>query len=219
MSAPGFRLRRTQGGFTLLEVLIATTLLGVMMLLLTGSLRIGVQSWDAGEERIARASRMFVVQNFLRTHIGSLLPVASTLKDGRMEPAFRGGQDALEYVAPLPEQVKVGGLYRFQLYVSKDGERKDLRMAILPYLSGPDQGKTVEPMDDLALLENIKDIKLSYLPRVFPGQNPMSQRQEIQWTDEWKNNQLPALIRLDIEPENEEPWPTLVIAPRTLVLR
>jgi general secretion pathway protein J len=219
MSAPGFRPRRTQGGFTLLEVLIGTTLLGVMMLLLTGSLRIGAESWDAGEERIARASRMFVVQNFLRNHIGSLLPVAGTARDGRMEPAFRGAPDALEYVAPLPEQVKTGGLYRFQLYVSKNGEHKDLRMTILPYLSGPDQGKAVEPIDDLAVLENIKDIKLSYLPRVFPGQNPMFQRQEIQWTDEWKNNQLPALIRVDIETENEEPWPTLVIAPRTLVLR
>lgn len=219
MIFPGHQ--RTSGGFTLLEVLIATTLLGVMMLLLTGSLRIGAESWDAGEERMARASRLYVVENFLRAHIGSLLPVAGTMKNGEMEPSFRGKHDFLTYVAPLPEQIKAGGLYRFELYVSQNGERKDLRMAILPYTSRPDQGDKLEPVDDLAILENIKELKLSYLPRPLQGMgiNPLQQDQLPQWTEEWEQPQLPALIRLDIEPMDEDPWPTLFIAPKTLMLR
>jgi general secretion pathway protein J len=216
--------RKAEGGFTLLEVLIGATLLAVMMLLLTGSLRIGAESWDTGEERMAKASRLYIVENFLRSHIGSLLPVAGTVKNGKMEPAFRGGRDTLNYVAPLPEQVKAGGLYRFELYVGKkDGDTKDLRMAILPYTTGPDKGQVEEPVDDLAILEDIKEFKLSYLPHVIQGSpfNPMMQQQNqpVQWTDEWQQNQLPALIRIDIEPEGEAPWPTLFIAPRTLMLR
>lgn len=207
-----------------MEVLIGATLLAVMMLLLTGSLRIGAESWDAGEERMAKASRLYVVENFLRTHIGSLLPVAGMLRNGQMEPAFRGGRDTLNYVAPLPEQVKAGGLFRFEIYISKNGETKDLRMAITPYSTIPDQREPEAPIDDLALLEDIKEFKLSYLPNSAQGFNfgqlqPMQNQQPVQWTDEWQQPQLPALIRVDIEPEGEDPWPTLFIAPKTMMLR
>jgi general secretion pathway protein J len=213
-----------QAGFTLMEVLIGATLLSIMMLLLTGSLRIGAESWDSGEARMARASRLFIVANFLRTHIGSLLPVAGTMKNGQMEPAFRGTRDSLAYVAPLPEQVKAGGLYRYELYVANKGEGRDLRVAILPYSTGPDQGKTQEPIDDLALLENVKEFKLAFLSRgsqnsPLDPSGDQGSNQPAQWTDEWREFQLPALIRIDIEPEGEPAWPTLFIAPRTLILR
>lgn len=207
-------------GFTLLEVLIATTLLAIMMLLLTSSLRIGAESWDAGEERMAQASRLFIVANFLRAHIASLLPVGGTVKNGQLEPAFRGGLDDLTYVAPLPEQVEAGGLYRFRLYLAEEGERRDLRMNITPYTTGPQQDETPEPLDDVPLLENVKAFRLSYLGPAGPGQsfNP-AQAQPLQWTGEWRNNQLPTLIRIDIEPEGEAPWPSLFIPIRTLMLR
>ncbi len=217
MSTSG--IRRDEAGFTLLEVVIGAALMGIMMLLLTGSLRIGAESWDAGEERMAKASRLFIVENFLRSHIGSLLPISGTKKNGDMDPAFRGGLDFLEYVAPLPEQVKAGGLYRFRLYVSKNGEHKALRMAVIPYQSGPDKGETVEPLDDLALVEDIAKFTVVYLPLVIQSPSPLAPREEVKWVEEWENPQLPALIKLDIEPANEERWPTLVIAPKTQMLR
>lgn len=210
-------------GFTLLEVMIATTLLAVMMLLLTGSLRIGASSWDAGEERITRASRMFIVQNFLRSHIGSLLPVTTTLSDGQIVAVFRGGSDSLEYVAPMPEQVNRGGLYKFNLYLARNGDTKDLRVAILPYVapSGAARRETVEPVDDLALLENVDAFRLSYLGPASPmASTPQLQgTRELTWTEDWTQGQPPILIRIDIEPENEAPWPSLVLAPRTQAIR
>ncbi len=208
-----------QAGFTLLEVIIGATLLSIMMVLLTGSLRIGAESWDAGEERMAKASRMFVVMNFLRGHIGSLLPVAGNKKNGDIDPAIRGWPDSLEYVAALPEQVKAGGLYKFRLYVSKNGGHQDLRMTITPHKVGGEQDDKVEPLDDLPLVENIEDFKLVYLPLVIQNMSPLGQREEVKWVEEWEQPQLPALIKLDIKPENEDPWPTLVIAPKTQMLR
>jgi general secretion pathway protein J len=194
-----------------------------MMLLLTGSLRIGAESWDAGEERMARASRLYVVENFLRTHIGSLMPVGNIVRNGRVEPAFRGGRDFLAYVAPLPEQVKIGGLYRFELYLAKNGDRQDLRMAILPYSTSIDKMSKpkAEPIDDLAVLENVGDFRLSYLPHPAQTANMTlsPQNPPLQWADEWQTNQIPALIRIDLRPADEEPWPSLFVAPRTLTLR
>jgi general secretion pathway protein J len=217
-------VRRTETGFTLIEVLIATTLLAVMMLLLTGSLRIGAASWDQGEERIQKASRMAVVQNFLRAHIASLLPVVSVSDTGQTSLAFHGSRDTLEYVAPLPEQVKLGGLYRFQLYLAQQGDRHDLRVAVIPYVGVRPGGKaeTVEPLDDLALVENVKDFRVAYFARpLAPGaiQPGAFQPKQNEWQEEWQMNQLPGLIRIEIEPEGEEPWPPLIVALRAQTLR
>ena len=56
-------------GFTLLEVLIATSILGIMMVLLFGSMRICIRSWEAGEAHMQKVSRMTVIQNFFRSHL------------------------------------------------------------------------------------------------------------------------------------------------------
>jgi general secretion pathway protein J len=203
---------RTAAGFTLLEVLIATSLLGMMMVVLTGSLRIGAASWDAGEERMAEAGRLFTVQNFLRHHIGSALPLTGTIEGGRTVFMFRGGINHLEYVAALPPQVHTGGLYRFSLYVSKGEEVRDLRLAIFPYQSGPNMKEVAEPVDDLVLMENIGSLRLNYWTRGNQQQSP-------EWLEEWEQNLLPALVRMEIEPAQGEPWPTLTIAPKIQRIR
>ena len=211
-----------QGGFTLIEILLAATLLSVMMLLLTGSLRIGAESWEAGEHRLAMASRLFVVENFLRNHIGGLLPVAGAMRNGEIEPSFRGTRDSLSYVAPMPEQIETGGLFRFELYLSKKQASSDLRMSITPYIANPKDGQSTALIDDLPILDNVDEFRVAYLPQPTPesGQNPAQFKpQPGQWTEEWRDYQLPGLIRIEIKPAGEDPWPTLYIAPKTRMLR
>lgn len=214
-----------QLGFTLMEVLLATALLGIMMVLLTGSLRIGATSWEAGEERLAKASRLFIVESFLRRHIGTLLPVTSVNSQGEMEPSFRGTADMLSYVAPLPDQLEGGGLYRFQLYVSGQDEHRALRIAIIPYSSGPsqNQGQSLsepKPVDDLALVEPLEHVKFAYFGPVNDAANPSPTGMPVgKWVQEWREYQLPTLIRIEIAREGEDPWPELLIAPKSLMLR
>jgi general secretion pathway protein J len=215
------RFNSLHKGFTLIEVLLATALLGIMMLLLTGSLRIGADSWEAGEERMAKASRLFIVESFLRRHIASLLPVSGVNKNGEMEPAFRGTANTLSYVAPLPDQLEGGGLYRFKLYVAGQDDNRALRVSIVPYQSDPNQSKTEpKPIDDLAIVEEVRNIAFSYYgPETTGGNAPPPGGPIGKWTDTWSDYQLPTLIRIDIEREGEDPWPTVMIAPRTLMLR
>lgn len=203
--------RRASAGFTLIEVLIATTLLGVMMLLLFGSLRIGVASWDSGEDRMARASRLFLVQNFLRNHIGSALPLVEMDESEGGATSLRGGEDWIEYVATMPPQIRSGGLYRFRLYVAGDGHQQDLKVAMRPYVSNPNSSGAAEPIEDVVLLEKLDRIKFSYLPENLR----IGQQNNSVWLAEWQQPRLPMLIRVQIEPENEDPWPDLVIALRT----
>lgn len=184
------------------------------MLLLLGSLRIGVNSWDSGEDKLSRASRLSLVENFLRSHIGGALPLVDMEDPQGVATSLRGGEDWMEYISTMPQQVRMGGLYRFRLYVAKNGNHNDLKVAMRPYVSNPNSAGSaaaVEPIEDVVLLENLGGIKFSYLPENLQGAQSVGEG----WLSEWQQPQLPVLIQVQIEPEDEEPWPHLVVALRT----
>ena len=54
-------------GFTLLELLISMSLLGLLMLGLFGGLRLGARVWEAGDQQSADRIRVEAVQRFIRT--------------------------------------------------------------------------------------------------------------------------------------------------------
>ena len=115
-------------GFTLLEVLIAASLLSIMMLLLLGSLRIGASSWENGEKDLERTSQFLVVQAFLRKHLSVAIPrpIGDPLRLGAQ---FIGTRSTLEYVGLLPAQIRPG-LYRFSFFLEARGGQKSLKLGV-----------------------------------------------------------------------------------------
>lgn len=208
-------------GFTLIEILIGTAILGIMMLILTGSLRIGAQSWEAGEARIERANRQFVVQNFLKRHIATLLPLSAVNAKGEMEPALNGIENAFSYIAALPDQLEGGGLYRFIIYLTGDEGNQAIRVSITPFQSNPkSELPPPQPIDDVVLLDQASYFQVSYFG-ISQEQNTQTTGGPPQprWTNIWHDYQLPLMIRIDMGRIGEPSWPTLLIAPKTQVLR
>jgi len=66
-----------RNGFTLIEVLIAMTLLSLMVTLLFGSLRICSQSWEQGENKMAEVNEAAVVYNFFQRYLSSAMPLSN----------------------------------------------------------------------------------------------------------------------------------------------
>ncbi|QSA96706.1 prepilin-type N-terminal cleavage/methylation domain-containing protein [Methylococcus sp. EFPC2] len=204
-----------QAGFTLIEVLIAATLLAVMMTLLLGSLRIGVRSWESGERRTADMNRMLTTQNFLRSHLSSTLPLRQTTAPGAdPDPSssallFDGGPDRLAYAGSLPPQVR-GGLYRFELYTEEHDDIRDLKLSIQPVYqaAGGSRGNEEGSIEDVTLVENLADLRIAYLASAQADQ-------PAEWQSEWRQPVLPALIRIEIALKGSPPWPPLTIAPRS----
>ena len=56
-------------GFTLLEILVAITLLGLLMAALFGGVRLGVRAWEASGTRLDNDTRLTAVQDFLRDRL------------------------------------------------------------------------------------------------------------------------------------------------------
>ncbi|WP_333874304.1 prepilin-type N-terminal cleavage/methylation domain-containing protein [Methylobacter sp.] len=69
-------------GFTLIEVLIAMSLLSIMVVLLFSSLRICAQSWEKGENKITEVNEVAVVYNFFQRHLSSAIPVSNDFMTG-----------------------------------------------------------------------------------------------------------------------------------------
>lgn len=199
-----------QLGFTLLEVMVAATLLAVMMALLMGGMRAGADSWEQGERVAERTSRLLVVDNFFRSHLSDIKPLFESGDDAGQatgappRPTFVGEPDFLRYAGTLPPQVR-GGLYKFKLYLAQEGGRSDLKLAMRPFSTG--SAGEQEPIEDVLVLENVASVRIAYYKKT-PGEN------QTRWVEEWHENFLPSLIRIDIEVRSEPAWPSIFVAPR-----
>ncbi len=199
------RLNRVRG-FTLVEVMIALTLLGIMMALLMSTFRAGAKSWDAGEKIASVTENQFVVQNFLRSYLENARPVVDDFSDeDESEFSFQGNESSVIFVAGLPANQDRGGLWRFSLGLEKNGRSKDLVALVEPFF--PELDEDAELSETLTLMSNVKTFKLSYF-----GKGEATDQDE-DWNDDWEEKtELPSLVKIELEIENQKQWPDIVVA-------
>ena len=204
--------RAAVAGFTLLELLVAITLLGMLMAALFGGLRLGARVWETGEARLDASSRVQIVQDFLRQRIAETLPLATVLQDenGSSEPLFRGAVDALRFATILPEHLGAG-LYLMELAIADaaDGRGHNLVLRWRPLdLSGALPEATAEP-EERILLEGIETLDLAYFGSLDLSLPP-------EWWPQWRaQNAFPGLVRVEVRfaPADPRNWPELIVHP------
>src|SRR5262249_53593547 len=98
--------REAPRGMTLLEVLVALTILAVIVTVLVAGLRVGVQAWEAGERRAASQQQLRAVIELLTEALATAAPYRGRLGDGLDKVTlFRGGSDEVHFVTPAPPLV------------------------------------------------------------------------------------------------------------------
>lgn len=192
-------------GFTLIEVLIAMTLLSVMVVLLFSSLKIAAESWNAGESKIAEVNEKAVVYQFFKRHIMAIrpLPLLSDEQDFAVEAqqAFQGFGQSLRFVSALPASSARKGLQIFTLALDT-ANHKNLLVTLIPYR--PEA--RLEMGKPEVLLRNIAELKFSYFGKT-------EDVAELMWRDEWSvADRLPSLIKVSITLDDGSYWPDMVFA-------
>ena len=75
MASTSLRSRLAQSGFTLLELLIAITLMGLILVVLYSGLRLGLNSSESGGQRAEATDRLRLVHEFLRRQLAQSMTV------------------------------------------------------------------------------------------------------------------------------------------------
>ena len=204
------RITRDHRGFTLLELIIALVLLGLLSAVLFGSVKLAGRSTDGGEAKAGAAASMRLAQQFLRTNLEAQHPLRMRkMLDWPL--LFTGAADELRYAARLPARVSGGGIWYYRLLVKSDDPHSPLVLErVIPDLSGEALPEFMNA-DRSVLAEGIASLKIGYFgrdPDAAPTVAPS-------WRDQWTDTQrLPLMIRIDVTPKAGPAWPTLYVAPR-----
>lgn len=200
-----FKHHMNQKGFTLVEILVAMTILSLILILLFNTLFTTNRSWQATERIISKNDELRLVGDFLRRQLSQTTPLVG-LKQRKQQLIFEGKTNELRFTSVLPSHRGGGGVQIITLKMNNEDEKNQLNLFYEyanPDYSPFDEKENIQSVN---LLENISDIELTYF-----GADKINE--EPTWRDEWENkDHLPLLINLKVRAFDEvQNWPELKI--------
>ena len=173
-------------GFTLLELLIVITIMGMITVALTGGVRFAGRAWESQERIIAAEGDFDAVENVLRQIIAS----------GR---SFEGDASSLRFTGTLPRALARKGLFDIELGTSDDR----LVLNWKPHFKGP--SLPVDPTET-ELAKNISGVDFAYF---FAADQNQGAWQQVAKDKE----KSPSLIAIAVHSGDGRNWPPLTVAP------
>jgi general secretion pathway protein J len=198
------RRRGGQAGFTLLELLVAVTLMSLVALILSGGLTFGVRAWRRAQARSDEAALMLDVHDALARVIGGAQAAYATGDVTDLRLTFAGDADRLSLTAPLPDAIEPG-LWATQT-LSVQASEHGSALVLAWRLDLPD---AVEQRQwQSPLVENIRFVRMQYWGSPRAGDSP-------NWQSNWHDQaDLPGLVQVEIGREDATEWRfTFAVAP------
>lgn len=201
--------RRAQAGFTLIELVLAVTLLAGMLAMAWGGLGYALRAWEAGDANGHRAADLRLSENFLRRELSEMFPMR--WKDPMtLKFAFDGQKQSMRFASVRPPGISAPGLslVSLELIPGAAGRRtKDLVMRRAP---PDDEAKDFAPLeraDGTVLVPEVEAVEFGY----FGAENDLN---EPRWTDTWPYpGRMPLLVRLRVVTADGDRLPEIVARP------
>ena len=170
---------KIQSGFTLIEVILAITLLSLVTMILYGAFYVGQRAVEKSEARTRESQRLRAGGELLAAYIRSAYPYRSSLKD----PAifFSGEESRLEFISALSSGM--GGRGMAKVIVQEADGILTLEEEIPARLNG--QGGEGY-RNSVVLSQGVTGFRIDYL-------DPRSE--EERWIEQWDGKEQKALPR------------------------
>lgn len=203
-------MKPRQSGFTLVELLLAITLMGLLLALAYGGLRAAWKASESGQVMLEQSGKLRITHQFIRKQLNLMLPLAFSTgaEVGQERVVFVGGPGEVIFVGPMPGYLARGGPQVQMLRFIDGREGLDLQ-----FLHAPLQDFQLEwlaEVEPVVLLEGLDSGAFEFLEFDQQGQ-------PVGWVPDWANTAvLPAAVRLDLQfPEGYTVhWPELVASAR-----
>lgn len=188
-------------GFTLVELLVALTIMAIIAGLLSSSMRFSLGAAEKVETRIESIESLHQSQRAFRRQVQLALPVPRVGDDEPLALDFAASASRLEFIAPLPGLDTGGMLYRISLRIedARRNEADEARviMSYGLYLDGSRDRRQDLQTREVILIDGLSDASFSYLDTIRPNGGA--------WMDDWQfQERLPDLVRLTVSLEGEE---------------
>ena len=184
-------------GFTLLELLISLSIMGLILLIVFGALRIGSRAWEKGERDVEAHQRARIVLDLLKQQLASAS--LHEIKIGDEKPFYLKGNDrSVAFISRIPVLPGNSTGMAYVQYVVQDevgGDRERLSFyEDSALLFAKDRDRNVPEKDDfIVLIPEIESLRFEYL------KGSEKDKDQPEWQEEWdpvEDQGLPIAVRI-----------------------
>jgi general secretion pathway protein J len=194
---------------TLVELLVALALVGLLTLMLFDALKRGARVWQLSHENGSDAEEMVSAQIFLRGRLSHLDPSTRVEASALRRSAVEGAADEVAFSAPLPQSGDRHGVYRYRLFTRQAPTGQSLLVAWRLDHGEPDATGGIDSVQTETLVDHIRSVAIDYYDRPASG--------TPRWTSSWRSQlSPPALVRIRVsfDETDRRYWPDLIVRPR-----
>lgn len=206
-----------QRGFTLVEVLVAVSLLSIIMIALGSGMRTMAQTESRVDQRLKRMDELRVASGFLRQVLARVSARKNLAPpgEGGTNVLFKATATSIEWVGIMPPRHGVGGRFFFRLQPEASQSGMSLVLRFAPWDISAAKFPSWDQAEMRILVEDLTWFEVFAEGRPVGIQSPGSQ-----WPNGWVrgwpiSDQLPQRLRLQWS-LSSGPWPDLVVSVQNL---
>jgi general secretion pathway protein J len=198
--------RSRQRGFTLVEVVIALTIVATLLVVMFGGLRAGLTAWQRGDERAEVLDRARSITQIVTRTLGAAHPYMTSAQ-GREAARllFEGAPDRVAFVTAVPPFPTAAPFAFTAVTLSQEaGAVPGLAVRQKPLPNGEPFDRGLQP----ALVDGtVSDVRFRYL-----------RESDREWTESWDAAQekaLPLAVEITltiVQAGRSAPQPPLIVS-------